>query len=44
MEFWKDLTTEEQQSIEDLRIGVAGTLIVSCAGETLYIEENRGYL
>ena len=44
MEFWKALTIEEKQSIEDLRIGVTGTLIVSCAGETFYVEDNKGDL
>ena len=44
MEFWKVLTIEEKQSIEDLRIGVTDTLMVSCEGETLYVEDNRGDL
>ena len=44
MEFWKDLTIKEKQSIEDLRIGMTDTLMVSCEGETLYVEDNRGDL
>lgn len=42
MECWKDLTKEEKQAIEDLRIGVIGTLMVFCEGETHYVKDNKG--
>ena len=42
MECWKSLTKEEKQAIEDLQIGVPGTLMVFCKAETHYVKENKG--
>ena len=43
MECEKDLTEEEKKRIEDLQIGIAGTLNVSCTAETQeYTKEKIG--
>ena len=42
MEYWKDLTEEEKQDIEDLQIGVTGTLMVSCEAKVHYVKHKRG--
>ena len=38
----EDLTNKEKQAIEDLQIGVTGTLMVSCEAETHYFKDNKG--
>ena len=42
MECWNDLSNDEKKAIEDLRIGVTGTLTVYCEAETHYVKYNRG--
>lgn len=42
MECWKDLTEVEKRNIEDLQIGVHGTLMVYCKAEVVSVKVRRG--